>query len=267
MNQKKVVEKISPYNVGLLKDLYKEVFSGHPWHEDMICSGALLSRENPSFCMVQYTERSCCEDSCSDLSVSRDQQGVPRGLVFLCKENNLDTCPGCGEQLNPIPFYPDYVDHVALMDEAVSLPGFKGYILTENDFPVGFSWGYPFPSEPTKSVNFPVANKVLRERGINHKKCFYTAEIGVVEDYQRGGNGSILSTIKLRDAARDNYKHFILRTINPAVHKIFGRTFKGKDGEVLFTDPERGNNWFMWNLKDFDGDYVFKVLNNGLSKW
>jgi hypothetical protein len=255
-------------NQELLIDLYKRVFSGHPWHEDLICKNAQRELDDPKKCMVQYTRQFCerydtdkasgkPKNDCRESYVKRLDVASREGIVLL--EGALERCVGCGEKLELIEFYPDFVDHRALIDEAVNERGFIGNMLVCHGNPIGFGWGYTVPRQKTKSVNFPLVIPLLGESGLTPEKTFYDAELGIESAFQNEGFGSSITALKIAEAHRKGHEAYCGRTINPFVHSILERVFSGRKGELLFKDPERGSSWFKWDFKDFDPKYVEKV--------
>ena len=59
MNKNFSTAKIDSFSSEQLGRVYKQVFAGHPWHEDLICSGALRQEGDPQKCLIQYTVSPC----------------------------------------------------------------------------------------------------------------------------------------------------------------------------------------------------------------
>ncbi|MEN9626270.1 MAG: hypothetical protein RL557_598 [archaeon] len=235
------VKKISGNDLVSLSSLFKEVFSGAPWYEEKICSGALSADED--ICSVQYTSRALPTDYKWQLDKTK-RKGVVGNAV------GLESCLLCERPL--MEFYPSYVNHYELIKEALSKEGFIGYLLTENKTPFGFSWGCKIPAGKTKSVNFPIVVPMLDAAGINRERAFYGAELGIVENKQGSGNGFLASAIRLRHARLADYEDFLVRTKNEKVLSILCKIFSGQNGKLLFEDPERGSPWYSWKFRDFD---------------
>ena len=214
--------------------MYRDVFRGPPWFEDFACS-------NES-CKAQFTEDTQLKD-------------YDRENVFLINQK-LERCPLCEEKLELVDFYPNIVDQKKLINEAVDLKGFVGYLLKLENKLVGFSWGYKIPGERTESVNFPKIRKIFDKKFINPGEIFYCAETGIVGDYQNKGFGSLLVAKRMSKLEDLNVKYVVNRTINPYMKKIMEKVFSDKEGEQLFEDPEKGTPWFMWKSKDINKKYV-----------
>lgn len=260
---------INSENQGELVGIYKQVFSGHPWHEDLICRNALRDLADPRRCMVQYTRKICerndpdkkkgtIENDCRDEYEHREN-------IFLLPELGLEKCIGCGDTLELIDFYPDFANHRELITEAVQEPGFIGYILKQDD-PIGFTWGYQLPEKRTISVNFPKIIPLLKDRGIKPEKTFYFAESGIIDSFQGQGLGSASIALMLRGASDKGYRTHITRTINPFIHAILEHIFSEQEGQELFEDPERESMWFRWNFEDLNRDYTNNLISRLILK-
>jgi|GEM_PF-1304550 len=257
----------------VLAKIYKEVFSGHPWHEDLICANVLQEK-----CATQYTFNECERydldssgkkiNSCEEGYRARVGGNGVQEIVLLDRENPLEKCVGCGEELKVIPYYPNYRNHIELIEESINEDKFVGQIATqESGRVVGFAWGYFVPPKRTIAVNFPLINPLLEEKGINPKTSFYDSEIGVLDELQGQGIGNILFYTKLLRAHEHHSPEFLLgRTINPIIHKQLERIFSGKKARELFNDPETRSPWFSWEFKDFDKDGVWKKITEYLKK-
>lgn len=249
---------------------YKAIFSGHPWHEDKICKNSLVKdKEGKPKCQIQFTAKTCDKFDLDRkkneiLNDCRDNYAKRDGIALL--REGLETCVGCGDKLQTIDFYPSFVDHVELFREAVNEDGFIGFAGSDEKKLVGFSWGYRAPHKPTKAVRFDLINPMLEEKGIDFEKTFYASETGVLDTYQSGGIGTALSGKRLMEAKDQEYQTTVTRTINPLVHAYFEKTFGGKEGQLLFKDPERASSWFKWDFKDFDAAYIQRKILNALGK-
>ncbi|MEK6889757.1 MAG: hypothetical protein AABW82_02985 [Nanoarchaeota archaeon] len=263
------VERINQNNKEELAPIYKEVFMGHPWHEDLICENSLKEKNDPLHCMTQYTKSECdkfdkdrrkesIENDCRDKYCRR------KNSIILLNKEGLEKCVGCGDDLRLISFYPSFANHEKLIEEAVNEPGFIGFILkrkeSEKEKVIGFSWGYKMHPTHTVTVDFMPAIENLRNKGLNIEKVFYGSEIGVVQRFQGHGYGSAISAIRLKEAYNQGYETFITRTINPFVLSILGKIFSDEKGEELYKDPERGSTWFKWEFKYFDKESVEKMI-------
>lgn len=273
-NERLLVVPITDQNKSLVPPIYKAVFSGHPWHEDKICQNSLNETNK---CMIQYTEKICnkydvnretgeISNDCRSNYSSRYNKKAKEG-IFLLPKGGLEKCVGCGEPLKLIEFYPDFCDHVGLVEEALNQPGFIGYLLQAGGRLIGFSWGYKTPKERTKSVNFPEVRRLLKEKGIDPDIAFYSAETGIVEDFQGKGLVWILGAQNILDAKKQGSSMLIVRTINPSIHGYLKTSFSGKEGEFLFKDPERSSLWFAWDFKDFDEKKVKQKIEEVLGKF
>lgn len=249
---------------------YKDIFSGHPWHEDKICKNALVKdKEDKPKCQIQYTARTCEKFDLNKETgeISNDCRGSyakREGIVLLTKD--LKTCKGCGDKLEVVDFYPTFTDHVELFREAIEEDGFIGFAGADGRKIVGFSWGYPVPQKPTKAVRFDLINPMLEEKNIDLEKTFYASETGVLDTYQSGGIGTALSGKRLSVAKEQGYDSVVTRTISSIVVAYFRKTFGGKEGETLFKDPERASSWFKWNFKDFDAEYIQQKIQSVVGK-
>ena len=98
--------RINPQNKEGLVGTYKEVFKGHPWHEDLICANSVLEINDPKKCMVQYTKSPCekfdldkkagiIENDCRECFVKRFDSSQKSGIIHL-NGQNLEKCIGCG---------------------------------------------------------------------------------------------------------------------------------------------------------------------------
>jgi len=241
------ISEINPKNQEKLVEIYKEVFSGHPWHEDKICLGCKKA---------QYTSKECSRHDYNKLDGTtsndcRETFKAREGLFFL-PEKGLEKCLGCGQDLKLINFYPDFVNHIELIEESTKKDGFIGSIIFNDRKPIGFTWGYQIPKKRTISVNFPAIEPMLLEKGISPEKAFYGAETGVLDSFQNKGLGYVLISKRIIGAKEKGFNHYTARTINPYIHFITNALFSGKQGKFLFKDPERGSSWFSWDFKDFD---------------
>ncbi len=251
MNKNFSTAKIDSFSSEQLGRVYKQVFAGHPWHEDLICSGALRREGDPQKCLIQYTSLSC-EISNDNGTNCKNNYKSREGIVLL-PQNGLEKCVGCGNRLETIEFYPAFFNHNMLINEVVAKEGFIGYLLLSQFKPVGFGWGYRVPLERTITVNFPAINQMLRKVGIDRVECFYAAELGLVEELQNQGLGSALSAMRLNEARSVGFKRLITRTINPVIKKILKGMFSQKEGKYLFNDPEKKTSeWYMWNFDEFN---------------
>ena len=248
-----VVRKISPDDVEKLSSVYKEVFSGFPWYEERVCSGATLQGED-EMCNVQYTSRQIPKDYQWPLDKTNRT-----GVVGNAK--GLESCVLCGRDL--IDFYPNLINQDDLIREALSKEGFIGYLLEDRNNPFGFSWGYKVPTETrTKSVNFPVIAPMLDSAGIDIDRTFYGAELGIVEDKQGSGRGLLASAVRLNGARLQDYENFVVRTKNGRVLSILKRIFSGQGGRMLFVDPEKNAPWYVWKFESFDKERISSLLSS-----
>ena len=250
------VEITSSNRVSLL-DVYKKVFSGHPWHEELICTNSLKKDEDPQKCLAQYSTLGC-EKYDTDKSshiISNDCRisFVKRENIFPLSIAQLENkCLGCKSRMELIEFYPDFVDHSALISEAISEDGFIGYLAFGGDGPVGFSWGYRLPSRDTLSVLFSKVTSLLASKGIYPEDTFYGSEVGVIDTFQGRGIGSSVSALRIIKAFESGYSVFLTRTINPYIHVMLRKMFAGKEGQLLFKDPERTSSWYKWDFKNLN---------------
>jgi hypothetical protein len=246
------IRKISPKDVEKISSVYKEVFSGFPWYEERVCSGALLIDKNKR-CNVQYASREIPTDYQWPLN-KEERTGV------IGNAKGLESCIVCGRNL--IDFYPDFVNQDDLIREALSKEGFIGYLLEDKQIPFGFSWGYKIPTKTrTKSVDFPLIAPMLDSAGINLEKTFYGAELGIVEDKQGLGRGLLASAVRLNGARLQDYDNFVVRTKNGKVLSILRRIFSGEEGRLLFVDPEKNAPWYTWRFESFDKERVLNLLS------
>ena len=261
-----LVEPISINNASSLFRIYKEVFQGHPWHEDFVCINSKREDGDSKKCMTQYTKNLCInydfnkntgttENDCRKSYQKRD-------TIFILSEegSGLEKCVGCGDELRLIEFYPEFINHKDLITEAMGEKGFIGYIAHNNN-PVGFSWGYEFQYKDTLTVHFSEVLELLNTRGILPEEIFYGSEVGVVNRFQNQGIGSALSALRLLKAKEKQFPFFLTRTINPYIHIMLKKMFSGKEGEFLFKDPERSSKWFKWSFSDFNVDEAEKIAS------
>ncbi len=258
------IQKLTPSVQSDLEVLYKQVFSGHPWHEDLICKN---SKKDENKCMQQYTRKSC-----ERVAIFNDEEGneqvqndcrdrYTKNSDVILLTDDFKNCKRCGEPLELIEFYPEFADHRKLITEAMNLRGFTGYVGVKDEELVAFSWGYMMPRERTISVAFDKISKVVSELGINPEEVFYASETGVNDAFQNSGYGSAVSGKRILDAEEQEYHQFLTRTKNPFVHKMFRKFFGGKKPQELFKDPERGTPWFAWNFKDLDRSAIEDKIN------
>jgi len=248
--------------------LYKQVFSGHPWHEDLICSKALEGK-----CFTQYSFDACefydgsssgATNDCRESYTKRTSDGKQE--IVLLPAKGLESCVGCGEKLKTIPYYPNYKNHFEIIDESLKKSGFVGVLAKdEKENLIGFSWGYLVPEQRTISVNFPKLKPLFEQKGVDPKECFYASEIGIIGPNQKQGVGGLLARARLlRSHVQDNPKFLVTRTINPMVHGYLKNIFSGNKGVEFFKDPETVATWFAWDFKDFNREEVEKRLEQGL---
>ncbi|MDP3882323.1 MAG: GNAT family N-acetyltransferase [Nanoarchaeota archaeon] len=264
-----VVSSIDRSHEAQLSDIYREVFKGHPWHEDKICANVLRSSEDPLKCKVQYTLAECNRfdkggervvNDCRSGFTTRLNPAEREGIVLLRPGGDLERCMGCGDELNLIDFYPDFVDHLALIDEAISKRTFLGCLAWLDDKPIGFAWGYSIQTERTSSVNFPAILHLLEGAGINPETAFYGAEVGVLDRFQGKHIGTLLMAYRLNQARQSGYESYVTRTINPSVSSMASHIFSEKKGRLLFKDPERSSSWYKWDFADFNQNYVNNIM-------
>ncbi|MCR4284578.1 MAG: hypothetical protein NUV97_00860 [archaeon] len=203
-------------------ELYKSVFSGAPWFEDRACSTA--------GCKAQFSGN------------PRIREDKRKNTFFLPYYGTY--CPSCENPLRLVDYYPEKVDQEKIIDEAIQLSGFVGYLVNVCGSLVGFSWGYKIPKTRTESVDFEKVRPLLEERGINPERAFYCAETGVIDEFQGRGLGRLVSTRRFEKVDKDDFSFICNRTINPAMLKIMDTTFGS--GRKLFNDPKNGTPWFCW---------------------
>ena len=220
-------------------DVYKKVFSGYPWFEDLACS----TKE----CNAQFSKNSRV------LENKRDN-------VFFLPEEKLERCPLCKENLFLIEYYPDVVNQRTLIDESLDLDKFVGYLLRKDKEVIGFTWGYKIPEKRTESVNFPEVRLKLENVSIDPENTFYCAETGIVDSYQNKGLGSIVVAQRIYGAIKNDFETITNRTINSYMRKIMNKIFSNTPGRELFKDPEKTTPWFAWNAKDVDLKYIKNIL-------
>lgn len=223
-------QPINLSDLNSLQKVYKEVFSGFPWYEDFACKN----------CKTLYTNRVIREEAKSRVS----------------SINNLESCIKCNQTLVLISYYPEIINQVRLIEEAIGMKGYLGYVTLNEGRIIGFSWGFLIPKNRTESVNFPEVIPSLNEQGINSSEAFYGAESGVIEDYQSKGIGKLLVSRRCLGAYEAGYKTFVNRTINPRMRAVLKKIFSGEEPKLLFKDPETGSQWFSWNFRDFNEDIV-----------
>jgi len=247
-----VVRKISPADVEKLSSVYKEVFSGFPWYEERVCSGAKLQNESER-CNVQYTSRQIPKDYQWPLDEIKRI-----GVVGNAK--GLESCVVCERGL--IDFYPNLVNQDDLIRESLSKDGFIGCLLEDGKNPFGFSWGYKVPIKTrTKSVNFPIIAPMLDSAGVDLEKTFYGAELGIIEEKQGSGRGLLASAVRLNGARLQDYENVVVRTKNGRVLSILKRIFSGQEGRMLFVDPEKNAPWYAWRFESFDKERISNLLS------
>ena len=237
------IHAISPASLDDLATLYQLVFAGHPWHEDLLCLRCTAEAEKRAAAdggaveIRLYTTNAC----------SKSHSGPAPTLLL----GAAPTCPECNSALSA--YYPDYKDHHELLAEALTQPRFVGYLGRVGEELAGFSFGYSVPSVDTKTVAFTMVVPLLERKGLSPSRCFYAAETGIADAFQRAGFGSALTGKRLLDLPGADFDVVIARTANEAVHAYFRRQFGGRDGEKLFDDPVKpGSSWFKWNMADFD---------------
>lgn len=233
---------ITPIKKGveeILGPLYKDVFSGSPWYEDLACR----------YCKTLYTKKVI----------------LPEFSYRVTKlEGGLSECVKCGKELDLIPYYPGITDQRMLISEAIEFESLIGYILFDKGSAIGFNWGYKIPTQRTQSVNFPLVRPLLESRGISCETAFYGAETGILEEYQGKGLGAAISAARGLETWKKNYKSFILRTINPRIKAINTSLFSNKKPEELFNDPETNSPWIAWRFEDFNPEYAYQKLQTKL---
>ena len=219
------IRRIETKDIPLLYNLYKDVFSGYPWYEDLACVN----------CKTLYTNKKIREESLDRV--------IPIG--------NIASCLKCNNPLQLVSYYPEIIDQIQLINEAAGLDGFIGYIALIDNSPAGFTWGYKMPAKRTVSVNFPEINPALKAEGITEEQSFYGAETGVVEKYQGIGLGRKLVSLRAKDSFELGYRIFLNRTINPKMRKILQSLFSGVEPQILFKDPETQSQWFSYDYKNY----------------
>jgi len=235
-----------------LANLYKAVFSGHPWHEDLICESKGCERFGS-----QYTYVECDREDTGQQAVNCREQyrfrSNPR--IFLLAKEADPVCMSCGSEL--ISYYPGHTSHHRLLGNALQQRTFVGYLALLNGQPAGFSFGYAVPTIDTPSVAFSQVTELLIGKGLNLKHTFYAAETGVA-DYAQGERiGGAVHAKRILDARQQGMTDVVFRTLNPFVHRYFSTSFGGKRVEELFTDPVRqGSKWFRWKMTDLDESAV-----------
>lgn len=221
-------------NRTILENVYKEVFSGAPWYEDLACNN----------CKALYTFNPMREEY-------KERASNPTGL---------ELCLKCKQPLSLVQYYPDIVNQRKLINEAMSMDSFLGYGIFDQSRLIGFTWGFSIPRARTESVTFPEIMPALVKYDVDPAQAFYGAESGVIEEYQSKGLGKVLVSKRSLGAYNANYKKFVNRTINPRMRKILCELFSGNEPQVLFKDPETGSQWFAWDFSDFNPEIAEKNL-------
>ncbi len=261
-----VVEKVKADSTvkNSILNAYKSIFSGHPWEEELICANALVNGENSvPKCETQYRTKPCEKyDLIKETNeIINDCRGnyYTRDRIYLLSDVylvNNGNCFGCGEPLKTINFYPDFVNHKKLFDEAISEPGFIGKLSLVDGKITGFSWGYSLGTIRTSSVRFDLLKPQFVNLGMNPKNTFYAAETGVLDEYRNIGLGTVIAMQRVLEAMTQGYEYAVTRTINPFTIKYFNRAFGGYQGIELFKDPERSSKWYMWKFENINVEYI-----------
>lgn len=220
------IKRIEFEDLSRLYNLYRDVFSGYPWYEDLACAN----------CKSLYTNKKVPDDA-------KDR------VTKLC---GVPICITCNKTLSLVSYYSDIVDQKALIDEAINLPGFVGYVAILNNSFAGFTWGFRVPEVRTVSVDFPTIKSLLTEKNISPETAFYGAETGVIDSYQGKGIGRKLVMCRGSLAYSQGYNFFVNRTINPRMKKVLTSLFSNQEPQLLFNDPETKSPWFSYDFKYFN---------------
>ncbi len=236
-------------------ELYKKVFSGHPWEAQFICSNMLVKgSDSKQKCKAIYRSEACDKFDIIEKNnvVINDCRGnyTLRDNIYLLSDaiENGNKCIGCGEPLIIKEFFPEYINHVNLFDEAIHKEGFIGKLALADQKIVGFSWGYSLPDAATTTVRFDLLREKFSEKGLHPENTFYAAETGVAEEYRGIGISTLLSAARLTEARQKDYKYLLTRTINPYVLRYMNKNV-AKRGIELFKDPEHSSKWYLWDFK------------------
>ncbi|MCL4373575.1 MAG: hypothetical protein M1360_01485 [Candidatus Marsarchaeota archaeon] len=263
--------KDSPERKKEIMDAYKKIFSGHPWEEEYICKNALVTGpDGKQKCNAVYRSEACEEYDVvpGTGEIINDCRGefAKRENIFLLSSVIDGLCKVCKEKLEVIEFYPEYVDYIALFNEALSEEGFIGKVFENENRTIAFSWGYRLPNKRTSSVRFDLLGPIFEQKGITPENTFYAAETGVVQEFRKIGIGTLVSSERVLSAYNQGYTYLITRTINPYTVEYFKKIFSGTDETFLTHDPERGSDWYMWKFKDMNKGYASSKLSNLMRK-
>jgi len=116
-----------------------------------------------------------------------------------------------------------------IISEAYFMDNFKGKVITDSKNILGFTLRYQIPNFDTQTVAFSQINNLLLERGWND--CFYLAECGVIQNFQRQGLGKLLIS-----SLKEDISNLVFRTTNPNLIKTIESVYK-QEVTTLFKDP------------------------------
>lgn len=265
------IEPISLDMLDRLAALYKSIFAGHPWHEDLICLPCTEAEkqrsalEGPPPEIRLYTIKTCDRIDVGSVSANDCTGKYANRQDVTLVDSEQPHCPKCGADLSP--YYPSYVDHHNLLSDAVDKTGFVGYVGAVGNQLVGFSFGYPVPKLDTPSVAFSKVSVLLESHGLVPASCFYAAETGVSDDFQRLGLGTSLSAKRLLDVWVSGLECVIVRTLNPYVFRYFRKCFNGQEEQELFRDPvKKGSRWFKWDMADFNENATRSLMTRSIEE-
>ncbi len=111
----------------------------------------------------------------------------------------------------------------------MKIEGFVGYVALCENTTVAFSWGYLI-NKNNDNERFIAIDEALANKGY---ECgyFYSAETGVLPEYQMKGIGTALATAKINDAALLS-NVMVFTTINKNMMSIYKKLFAERMGEL-----------------------------------
>ncbi len=197
--------------------LYKDVFAGPPWFEFAKCVN----------CGINYGEAELTANRCN--------------------------CKSCSQELKLEPFCSDEQIQSTVLN-AVGSNCFIGILARDlaSNKRLSFSWGFQVPSVDAPTVKFEQVNELISSKGLIREDLFYSAETGVLPEFQRIGLGTLTSFKRLQIAKDSGFDGVVFRTINPGLVRVYEKLFGRVD--QLFNDPEESKKdrmWFYCSFNDF----------------
>jgi ribosomal protein S18 acetylase RimI-like enzyme len=221
---------------------YAQVFAGAPWYEQFSCVYCGKGYGTPEGTIESVVQKygTCTNDNCTKPDTDLNIVSTYEGAYYNAEEKRI--VKELGKEI---------------LSDALQQEYFFGVAAKTAEKYVGFSWGYKLPKERSPSVWFDAVQEKLTDMGVDTEKVFYAAEIGVLNEYRRNGIATTLTSERMNYAKNNGFEKVVLRTVNPDLLSTYDKLFGEGNYKVLFRDPNPSKSdedkWYMWNLKDLEG--------------